>query len=179
MENRKIGKVAVVGGLLFGALLVSMGGNKRSEEIRIGTAVPGGWDSLAASLDWRSDVYVVWLFRTEDCLGCQTVDYPLRRLNAELGGSVPILAVQVGSAEDSVLANGFFHEHRVPVNTLLSVDPRSRAGSKISHGWLIPALYVVEQGRLAWAANRDSTIGAHLGLVDVVRSTLSHSGPIP
>lgn len=119
-----------------------------------GDAVPEGW-LAGPGADLRAGTTVMWVFRSEDCLSCPDVDYPLRRLQARFGAEVPFVAVHVGGRHRDTLAASFFRQRRVAVRRAVTVDPRDfrRAFGDAP----LPALYVVHAGEVRWTSAAQGT----------------------
>lgn len=118
------------------------------------TVIPARWHpSPAAS---RSPVFILWVFRTEDCLSCQALDYEFRRVQRTYGRSIPVVAVHVGRVEDERVAETFLSTRRVRAELVTVAPSRYRR----MFGDLLPSVHVVRGGRIAWSALifNDSTL---------------------
>jgi hypothetical protein len=87
-----------------------------------GAAVPAEWRARDAA-DRPS---VIWIFRTEDCLTCQALDYSLRRLQRAHAGEVALVAVHVGHAEHAEIPRAFFANRRLRLDGAAEMTPRRR-----------------------------------------------------
>lgn len=134
-----------------------------------GEALPSAWRPLPASGGTSS---VVWIFRTDDCLSCQAMDYSLRRLQAAYGGRVALVAVHVGRGEDASIPAAFFAGKRLETAAAVDVSPRAfrRAFGDVT----LPVLLLARGDTVAWssvapgeprltAARIDSVFATELG----------------
>lgn len=119
-----------------------------------GDPLPEAW-LVAPGADLREGTAVVWVFRSEDCLSCPDVDYPLRRLQARHGTEIPFVAVHVGGRHRESLAASFFRERRVAVRRAVTLDPRDFRREFGDPP--LPALYVVEGGKVRWTSAGQGT----------------------
>ncbi|HEX2209767.1 MAG TPA: hypothetical protein VHG93_18950 [Longimicrobium sp.] len=140
-----------------------------------GDAVPESWLTGApATAD--SQVVLVWLFRTADCLTCQSLDYAIRRIQAG-GDAPPFAAVHVGRTDGESVPRHFFRGRRIRVASLVTVSPgefRGAAGSTP-----LPALLVTRGRRVAWtsALPRGVTTAEQLdSLIQDVRGAVAAGG---
>lgn len=113
-----------------------------------GDAVPESWlGNEAAAAD--SQVILVWLFRTADCLTCQSLDYAVRRIQAR-AEAPPFVAVHVGRHDQEEVPRHFFRSRRIRVASLVTVSPREfRAAAGETP---LPALLVTSGRRVAWTS---------------------------
>lgn len=111
-----------------------------------GDSVPSAWQPLPGG---RGGPYVLWLFRTEDCLSCQALDYEFRRVQRRYGAGVPLVAIHVGRDGDAGVARTFLRTRRVNAR-VVTVAPfeyeRSPAPSRL------PSVHVVNGRRIVWSA---------------------------
>jgi len=163
MVNCSIISIVALTSALFGG---GCRGRPASEPLAVGSRVPAGWAEAGNATSRKDNVFVVWLFRTDDCLNCQNFDYALRRMAAEHGDNVPFVGVHVGNPRDIAVPRGFFQERRIPVHALITVKPRDFDTSRI-RDWYIPGLYVVQDDRVVWAASKEKQIGQQ-GTVDMI-----------
>lgn len=93
---------------------------------------------------------VVWVFRTEDCLSCQALDYSLRRLQRTRGADVSLVAVHVGRASDGGIPAAFFASRRLDLAARTDVSPRRfrRAYGDVT----LPVLLLVRGDTIAWSS---------------------------
>src|ERR1044071_7202310 len=110
MDSRFLAAVTVAALL---TLAGCSGGSGRDRELGVGDRVPPGWDP--AEYDSAAGIEMVWLFRPEDCLNCQNIDYSVRRVQQVFGSNVPLVTVHVGHPEDSRIVAGFFRRRRVRI----------------------------------------------------------------
>lgn len=140
MERRK--RAAIVGLLTLAA--GACGGE--SARLDAGQPVPAEWRAGAA--DGRPSV--IWIFRTEDCLTCQALDYSLRRLQRAHAGEVSLVAVHVGRHEDAGIPQAFFTSRRLKLSTMAEVSPRAfrrRYGDAV-----LPVLLLARGDSIVWSS---------------------------
>lgn len=112
---------------------------------------------------------MLWLFKTENCLSCQMMDYHVRRVQVKFGADVPLVAVHVGADADSLIPRSFFFQKRLDVSRTITVAPRE-FGARFSQTDL-PAVLVVSNGRIAWSSvSVGGPAGASIRLDSVVGS---------
>jgi hypothetical protein len=110
------------------------------------SAVPAAWHPIPAA---RASTFMLWVFRTEDCLSCQALDYELRRVQRRYGHRIPLVAVHIGGAKHESVARAFLTTRRVQAS-LVTVPPseyRRLFGESV-----LPSVHVVQEGRIAWSA---------------------------
>jgi hypothetical protein len=140
---------------LLGAAGACTGGAPAAPALVPGDSVPALW---IGGVGAGAGTPLVWVFRTEDCLTCQGLDYPLRRVQAAYGARVPLVAVHVGATADSTVARSYFARKRLNVSRLVTISPREFRRSFGEPG--LPALYMVRDGRVAWSSNARIDPGA-------------------
>ncbi|HLM68795.1 MAG TPA: hypothetical protein VK358_14745 [Longimicrobium sp.] len=122
------------------------------EELRAGTTLPSGWFAEpAAPAGADAQTRLVWVFRTADCLSCQSFDYAVRRLQSTYGDSLPFVAVHVGDAEREQVPRSFFRARRIQVARTLTLPPRQFSRRYRDTG--LPALLVVRGSTVAWSSS--------------------------
>ena len=114
--------------------------------LRVGTEVPATWRPEGGA---RPEVYLVWIARTRDCLSCQEIDFDLRRVQARFHGTVPLVALHVGAAEDEGVPRAFLRTRRVEAQ-VRTVSPR--AFRRLHGDAVVPSLHLVRDGRIAWTS---------------------------
>lgn len=139
---------------LAAVLLAGCGADPPAQMLSTGDAVPEAW-LVAPGIDLRQGTNVLWVFRSEDCLGCPDVDYPLRRVQARFGEEVPFVAVHVGGRHRDTLAASFFRQRRVAVRRALTIDPRDFRREFGDPP--LPALYVIRGGKVRWTSGGQGT----------------------
>jgi hypothetical protein len=112
----------------------------------------------------------VWVFRTSDCLSCQSIDYIVRRLYAAHGDSLPISAVHVGDQTGRVLVDRFLTSRRVALDAVMTVPPREFAARFAATA--LPALLVVDDGVVRWSSAVPQGV-AQLAQIDSVVGEVS------
>lgn len=151
-------RTAIVAGLLL--LGGSAPGCEAASErvaltsLQTGAAAPAEWQ-IAPPL--RPRTHLVWLVRTADCLTCQDVDYAFRRVHARWGRDVPLMVVHVGSRRSESVPRAFLESRRVAAS-FQTVSPRAfarRFGDAV-----IPAIYLINDGLIAWTSSDLRTPGA-------------------
>lgn len=116
MESRTLAALGAVAVLALG-ISACAGEPDRLDEGRL---VPTEWRIQAS--DPRPSV--IWVFRTEDCLTCQALDYSLRRLQRTHAGEVSLVAVHVGQPEHAGIPRAFFASRRLKLAATPEVSPR-------------------------------------------------------
>lgn len=101
---------------------------------------------------------VLWAFRTEDCLSCMGVDYDVRRVQARFGRSVPVIAIHVGSEEQSAIPRAYFRARRLRVDRTVTVAP-GEFGERYP-GTSLPALYLLQGRRIVWSTSSSGSTRA-------------------
>lgn len=136
MERRTPALVAL-------ALLAAAACGGDPARLEPGEPVPAAWGT-----DGRPAI--VWVFRTEDCLSCQALDYSLRRLQRTRGADVSLVAVHVGRESDSGIAAAFFASRRLALAARTDVSPRRfrRAYGEVT----MPVLLLVRGDTIAWSS---------------------------
>lgn len=137
--------------------------------LRTGAEVPAEWLADApAPATAPGATSLVWVFRTEDCLNCQSFDYAIRRLQALHRDSVPLVAVHVGSPDREQVPRAFFRSRRIDVDRRVTVSPRAYQRAYGPGG--LPALLVVREGRVVWSSELPSGVATPAQLDSLVRS---------
>jgi hypothetical protein len=159
MERRK--RAAIVG------LLALAAGACGGEPARLdaGQPVPAEW--RAGPADGRPSV--IWIFRTEDCLTCQALDYSLRRLQRAHAGEVSLVAVHVGRHKDAGIPQAFFTSRRLKLSTMAEVSPRAfrrRYGDAV-----LPVLLLAREDSIVWSSVSPRQPRLSLPGIDSVFST--------
>jgi hypothetical protein len=130
-------------------------GAGKTGTLAAGQAIPADWAGTTAAA--ASPAALVWVFRTEDCLTCQSADYALRRVQARFGERVPFLAVHVGTLGDSTIPKAFFRARRLRVDRLVTVSPRDFARQ---HGEaVVPSFLLLSAGTIVWSSARAGNPG--------------------
>lgn len=111
-----------------------------------GGMLPDGWHSRAAS----AQPAVVWIFRTDDCLSCEAMDYSLRRLQRAYGDRVGLIAVHVGREADAGIPAAFFASRRL--RTAAAVDVPRRTFRRVYGDVSLPVLLLVRGDTIAWSS---------------------------
>ena len=138
------------------ALLMLVGGCSQGEReyapLTRGAALPAEW--LSGALP--DGPGVVWIFRTDDCLTCESLDYSLRRLQ-RAHPEVPLSTVHVGRLEDAGIPRAFLADRRISAAANVDVPPKQfrRMYGEIT----LPALIIRNGERITW-----SSIGSRSGL---------------
>lgn len=136
---------------LFIAVLVSAACSETRPELVTGAALPAEWLPSPDKVDRSSHrPAIVWVFRTSDCLSCQSIDYIVRRLYAAHGDSLPIMAVHVGDEAGRVLVDRFLTSRRVALDAVVTVPPREFAARFAATA--LPVLLVVDDGVVRWSS---------------------------
>lgn len=143
------------------------------EELRAGSTLPAEWLAAEApSGSAAGETRLVWVFRTADCLSCQSFDYAVRRLQAAYGDSLPLVAVHVGEAARAQVPRSFFKARRVQVDRTVTLPPRrfeERYG-----GTALPALLVVRGNTVAWSSTLPAGVADAVQLDSLVRHVRRH-----
>jgi hypothetical protein len=151
------------------------------EELTAGRAFPGEWDPEARQEHGAAGAgatFIAWVFRTEDCLSCDSFDYAVRRSQAALPEAVPLVAVHVGSPSAEQVARSFFAGRRIRVDRYVTVSPhrfRRLAGPSA-----LPAVVLVREGRVAWTSALPegvSTPAEFEALLRAFHDSAHHDGP--
>lgn len=161
---------AAVASLLI-ALLVSASCSDDRPELVAGAALPDEWlSSPGRAVHPIDGAAVVWVFRTSDCLSCQSIDYIVRRLYAAHGDSLPISAVHVGDPAGRALVDRFLTSRRVALNAVVTVPPREFAARFTPTA--LPVLLVVDDGVVGWSSAVPQGV-AQLAQIDSVVAAVS------
>lgn len=111
-----------------------------------GESLPAEWRPAGSG----ANLSVVWIFRTDDCLSCQAMDYSLRRLQGAYGRRVALVAVHVGREADAGIPAAFFASRRLQTAAAVDVSPRTlrRVYGDVS----LPVLLLVRGDTIAWSS---------------------------
>ena len=112
-----------------------------------GDPVPAGWLPASSA---QSGPALVWLFRTEDGLACESLDFSLRRLQRAYGGTIVLGVVHVGHEEHASIPRAFLRSRRISPAAEMRIEPGEfrRAYGDV----LLPALIAVRDGRITWSS---------------------------
>lgn len=92
---------------------------------------------------------IIWVFRTDDCLTCQSLDYSLRRLQRTYH-HVSLSTVHVGRREDAGIPKAFFANRRISVNSGVDLSPRQ---FRKEYGDVtLPVLLIRDGARITWSS---------------------------
>lgn len=149
MGRRGVFFVFLIAAVLFAWLATHRIGGVR--QLARGSVAPAAW--TAAVADGQTGPFVVWLFRSRDCLTCESFDYEVRRVQLRYGQRVPLLAVLMGPASDTTIARRFLASRRLKAYLLRTTVRFSPA----------PLLLVVRRDRIVWL--RSSLGGAELNAI--------------
>lgn len=111
-----------------------------------GEVLPAAWRTLPGS---GTDA-VVWVFRTDDCLTCQAMDYSLRRLQRTYGNRVALVAVHVGSEADASIPAAFFASRRLTTTAAMNIAPRDFR--RVYGDVTLPVLLLAKGDTIAWSS---------------------------
>lgn len=123
------------------------------EELTAGRAFPRAWHPDAqqnADQTQAGGPFIAWMFLTENCLSCDSFDYAVRRSQAAVPASVPLVAVHVGSRSAEQIPRSFFASRRVRVDRYVTVS--SRDFRRLAGPSALPAIVLVKEGRIAWTS---------------------------
>jgi hypothetical protein len=120
--------------------------------IRAGEPVPREWLPLPGgdAGTVSPGTALVWVFRTRDCMTCQSFDYTIRRLQAIYRDSVPFAAAHVGTEPEASVPEAFFTSRRIKVSRSSRHSPREF--DRRFPGAALPALLVVREGHIVWSS---------------------------
>lgn len=147
-------------------LVCGTGCGEAADEVVVTDTVPAEW--IARPGAFAQSTTLVWLFRTDDCLTCQSFDYAVRRLQAIYGDSVPFVAVHIGDASREQVPRSFFRSRRISVARLITVPPRSFRRS--DREGKLPALLVVHGRRVVWTSTLPQGVATAAQVDSIVRS---------
>jgi hypothetical protein len=140
--------------IVFLAALIAACSPGAAEEgsMRAGEPVPREWLPLAQAEAGAgsAETSLVWVFRTRDCMTCQSFDYTIRRLQAIYRDSVPFAAVHVGTKAEASVPEAFFTSRRIKVSRSSRHSPREF--DRRFPGAALPSLLVVREGRIVWSS---------------------------
>ncbi|MCA1791506.1 MAG: hypothetical protein LC667_17155 [Thioalkalivibrio sp.] len=128
-----------------------------ANELRAGETVPDKWlatDGAAGAA--LAETKLVWVFRTADCLTCQSFDYAVRRLQSTYGDSLPFFAVHVGEPAREQVPRSFFLARRIRVARTVTLSPRQFSRYYRDTG--LPALLVVRGSTVVWSSSLPSGV---------------------
>ncbi len=140
MERRAVALITVL------LVTVAAGCGGEPERLDTGGLVPAAWRTGPS--DPRPSV--IWVFRTEDCLSCEALDYSLRRLQRAHAGTVALVAVHVGAPEHASIAQAFFASRRLALDRMGEISPREFRGR---YGDLtLPLLLLARGDTIIWSS---------------------------
>ena len=116
---------------------------------------------------------MVWVFRTADCLSCQSIDYVVRRLNAAHGDSLRVLAIHIGDQAGRSVVDRFVTTRRVALDGLVTISPREF--SRHFRSTALPALLVVGGDRVEWSSAIPRGVAGLAQIDSVVRAVRSRA----
>lgn len=114
---------------------------------------------------------IIWVFRTGDCLTCQSLDYSLRRLQRTYQ-DVPLSTIHVGRTADAEIPRAFFVDRRVSVESAIDLSPKQFR--RMYGDVTLPVLLIREGDQITWSSlgaaspaltrvTIDSLFAAHVG----------------
>lgn len=165
MDRRAIAAVALL------ALAGCSGGSREHVSLANGATVPSEWLPPSA----QDGPGVVWVFRTNDCLTCQSLDYSIRRMQ-RVHREVPLTTVHVGKVADAEIPRAFFRNRRLAAASAVDVPPGEfrRTYGDVT----FPVLLIRRGDRITWSSaggsqprlteqTIDSLFNAHITSPDV------------
>ena len=105
---------------------------------------PGDW---VQGLPDPDALQAVWVFRTQDCLSCQSYDYLIRRAQQRSLGRLAVSAIHVGWEADSLIPRSLFDHARIAAE-IVHLPPRDY--EELWPGRDPPNLFLVHNGRVVW-----------------------------
>lgn len=143
------------------------------EELRAGSTLPPEWLAAGdAAGSAAKETRLVWVFRTADCLSCQSFDYAVRRLQAVYGDSLSLVAVHVGETARAQVPRSFFRARRIQVDRTVTLSPRQFEGRYGNTA--LPALLVVRGSTVAWSSTLPAGVANAAQLDSLVRQVRRH-----
>lgn len=103
--------------------------------------------------DWMDELpdanapQAVWVFRSQDCLSCQSTDFFLRKAQRITAGRLSITAIHVGWDDDSLVARSFLEKARLVAN-VVHLSPTTYAS--YWPGKTPPHLLLLKDRRVVW-----------------------------
>lgn len=92
---------------------------------------------------------IIWVFRTNDCLTCQSLDYSLRRLQRTYH-DVALSTVHVGSRADAGIPKAYFANRRISVSSGVDLSPRQ---FRKDYGDVtLPVLLIRDGAEITWSS---------------------------
>jgi hypothetical protein len=156
---------------LAAALLASsLPACSQGEELLAGAEYPEQWRLEVPSERVGSrepDLTIAWHFRTEDCLSCDSFDYAVRRIQATLQDSVPLLAVHVGSDRQAEIPRHFFRSRRIRVTKQVTVSERQFR--QVAGNTTLPSVVLVKDGQVAWTSAAPDGVATPVELATFVQ----------
>ncbi|HEX8391924.1 MAG TPA: hypothetical protein VF665_06130 [Longimicrobium sp.] len=134
--------IALIGGLVLS--IAACAGTPEAALLKPGSTIPAVWrDSTSAG----GGPTLFWVFRTNDCLTCQNLDYQVRRVQRRFGGRLHFVAVHVGSPRDESIPRAYLRERRVraELRTVSSAEMR-----RVLPDGAIPAIYLADGALIRW-----------------------------
>jgi hypothetical protein len=114
--------------------------------VQVGDRLPMEWRS--GSNAGSAAPVLVWVFRTDDCLTCQQLDYEVRRAQRRYGERLSVTAVHVGSERARKIPEAFLAERRVRASLITISPARSRV---IVSDSMLPAVYLADRDVVLWS----------------------------
>lgn len=142
-------------------------------ELRAGGSVPAEWLATGGtSGSAAAPTQLVWVFRTADCLSCQSFDYAVRRLQSAYGDSLPLVAVHVGETSRAQVPGSFFRARRIRISRTTTLSPR-QFGRRYGDAGL-PALLVVRGSTVVWSSALPSGVANATQLDSLIQRVRAH-----
>lgn len=98
----------------------------------------------------------VWVFRTQDCLSCQSFDFLIRRAQQRSSGKLSVSAIHVGREADSLIPRSFLDHARIAAE-IIHLPPT--VYEEYWPGRQPPNLFLVENGHVVWDLNEEAALG--------------------
>lgn len=155
MDRRTFAGLALLG--LFAGC---SGEARKHSSLAQGAKVPAEWLPSPAT----NGPGVVWIFQTDDCLTCESLDYSLRRLQ-RTHPDVPLSTVHVGRTSDAGIPHAYLADRRITVSAAVDVPPKEfrRTYGNVT----LPALLIRHGDRITW-----SSTGSKSGLTEATVDSL-------
>lgn len=162
------GAFAAVASLVLAAMAGASCSDRRPD-LAAGMTLPPAWlaDGSHAQAP-AAGTGVVWVFRTADCLSCQSIDYVVRRLSAAHGDSLRVLAIHIGDQAGRSVVDRFIAGRRVGLDGLITISPREF--SRHFRSTALPALLVVGGDRVEWSSAIPQGVAELAQIDSVVRA---------
>lgn len=113
-----------------------------ADPLQAGDPAPAAWSQAGAT---RSELTVVWAFRSGDVVACATAAKDIRHVRRAHAGRVSVMALTSG--RDSALIGSFLRAERL--GGLPRRHVTMRAFARETGGENVPAMYVVRDGKVA------------------------------